>query len=164
MAPHLLELCSPQFAQMQEQQGTSLLLTPAQGAWLSIQRMLAGAASEARYTPPNSPARLAVFNVVTSDAFEGGVMGLILCNVLMLAMAHFGMSTAWQVRGWGLLAVRWPAAKPQSCLCPGCPTWAQPWTPRPPDPYRPILQMATQQTDALRSHLVARTPGFPRMP
>jgi hypothetical protein len=83
---------------MHEQQGSSVLLTPAQEAWLSIQRVLANAALDPRYPPPPGKLRAAVFAVVTDDVFEAAVMGLIILNVLMLAMVHYGMASGWQVR------------------------------------------------------------------
>jgi len=85
-----------QFSQMHQQQGSAILLTPAQEQWLAIQRMLAGATLKTRHVAPKgSKARLAVFKVVMSDAFEAGVMALILVNALMLAMVHDGMSQEW---------------------------------------------------------------------
>ena len=82
---------------MHQQQGRSVLLTPQQEQWLTIQRLLGGAAPAPRPPPPAGGARLMMYNLVVSDAFEAGILVLIMLNAVMLAMVHYNMNDAWQV-------------------------------------------------------------------
>lgn len=95
---------SLQFAEMHEQQGRSILLTPQQEQWLTIQRMIAATDLKQRHQPPTRPWRRAVYGLVFSQGFEWATLGLILANMLVLATPHVGMS---QVGGgccWGCWA------------------------------------------------------------
>jgi hypothetical protein len=81
---------------MHQQQGNGgILLTPQQEQWLAVQRLISGATLTSRPKPPSGRGRRALFNIVTSDAFEAAVMVLIILNMLVLALVHADMSTAW---------------------------------------------------------------------
>ena len=84
-----------QFAEFADSKGGHAMLTPQQQQWLTIQRMLATTQFEACKKAPSSFMRHVVFEVVTSSWFEWLVLGLILGNMIILALSHAGMSEAW---------------------------------------------------------------------
>jgi hypothetical protein len=84
-----------QFAEFADSKGGQAMLTPQQQQWLTIQRMLASTQFEAcKKAPPSFIGHL-VFEVVTSSWFEWLVLGLIIGNMIILALSHAGMDEAW---------------------------------------------------------------------
>mmetsp|Transcript_11321 Transcript_11321/g.26831 ORF Transcript_11321/g.26831 Transcript_11321/m.26831 type:complete len:1216 (+) Transcript_11321:1-3648(+) len=78
-----------------KQEGRSLFLTEEQQNWLTIQKLLAACRPIRRFKPPEGGARRSVYDVVSSDWFDGFIMSMIMINVLFMSMEHYGMDDAW---------------------------------------------------------------------
>lgn len=72
-----------------------LLLSERQQQWVDIQRMVVHSKSHVPLRPPLGRWRLRCFSLVTSLGFENAVAGLIVVNVLVMAVAHYPSSQAW---------------------------------------------------------------------
>jgi hypothetical protein len=92
--PCTLSCCLLQFGEIAK--GGSAMLTAKQEQWLTIQRMMAATDIEVQPQPPQDFARLLLYHLVTSQAFEAVVIGFIMANMVLLAMTHQGMNQAWQ--------------------------------------------------------------------
>lgn len=80
----------------QKQEGRCLLLTSEQEQWLHIQKMVATTQPTQPFKPPENKSRKKVFKIVTSSKFDAIVMGVIITNVLFMALAHANMSQVWK--------------------------------------------------------------------
>ena len=77
-------------------EGRSLFLTEEQQNWLTIQKLLAATKPMRKFKPPEGGLRRMVYNVVTSDWFDGFIMMIIMINVLFMASEHHGMPVWWE--------------------------------------------------------------------
>ena len=90
------------FNEMKEKQDSrSILLTPEQERWRSIQMLLTNANPRESYVRPDNPSRAYVFDIVTTDKFDGIIMGAIMLSTLFMACEKVGASDAWNDMLWG---------------------------------------------------------------
>lgn len=67
-------------------EGLSVLLTPEQQAWVDVQKLMAMVTPRKSYTRPKSRWRAAIYNFILSKRAEELIMGVILVNILQMAV------------------------------------------------------------------------------
>ncbi|KAG2451635.1 hypothetical protein HYH02_003415 [Chlamydomonas schloesseri] len=85
------------FAEIQEETSRAgVMLTPAQQAWVSMQKVLSAVSMCHKPPRPKQKLRGYVHRLVTHRAFEVYIMAMIVINVAFMAMVHADMSPQWQ--------------------------------------------------------------------
>ncbi|KAG2495837.1 hypothetical protein HYH03_006076 [Edaphochlamys debaryana] len=85
------------FTEMQEATDRGgLLLTHRQAVWVATQKALLKADPALKPPPPEHPFRRRVHRVIASKQAEWFIMGVILANIVFMALVHYDMSETWQ--------------------------------------------------------------------
>ena len=77
-----------QFANIRSEMNVGMFLTREQRNWVTVQKTVLRARLAAMPFEPSTQPRACVFRLVRSNAFEGVVMGMIVCNIGLMAASH----------------------------------------------------------------------------
>ena len=87
------------FNEMKEKnEGRSIFLTESQARWIAMRRMaVVTMAIKRPERPLESPLRQLCYDLYMNGAFDATIMGIIMLNVLFMAMEHHNMSSQWRL-------------------------------------------------------------------
>jgi len=86
-----------QFNRMKRDTGKSVFLTDSQEEWVRVQRMMTTTIPKRRYLPPDNPLRLFCFRISMNEAFDSFMVVVIMMNVLVMCLTHYGQGPNWDM-------------------------------------------------------------------